>query len=96
MTIRWTSSGALKHDLSYSADGGGTWPPIVGGLACDAVSYDWTPPAALKDAKVKVRVTVTNNSGDTVSSDSGVFTVNHPAAAPTVARPGDGGDVEGA
>ncbi len=55
--IKWatTGIGLYRHDIQWSSDGGQTWEDVVGGLAGNVRSYEWTVPN-IKSKRVRLRV----------------------------------------
>ena len=56
-TITWTTTGKglYRNDIQWSSDGGQTWEDVVGGLAGNVRSYQWTVPN-IKSKNVRLRV----------------------------------------
>jgi glucose/arabinose dehydrogenase len=55
--ITWTASGSglYRQDIQWSADGGENWQDVVGGLAGNLRSYEWSVPN-IRSKAVRLRV----------------------------------------
>ncbi len=87
LTVRWDVSGFTgtpSYSISYSADSGTTWSPIVSNIVTN--SYDWKIPTNIVPS-TKYRIRVTLSSGGVIDITDSTFTVN--ARANVMADPDD-------
>jgi hypothetical protein len=84
--ITWTTTGTVGNvKIEYSIDSGINWTPIVGSIASDSGSYDWTiPNTPSEDCLARI-----SEIGDSLSDTSDdVFTIAIPPAITVVAPNG--------
>jgi YD repeat-containing protein len=75
-SITWSPKSVAGVEITsqvirLSTDGGATFPTIVAtGLAGDVLVFNWPVPADLKTTQGRIRLTVTDSAGLSVSDDS--------------------------
>lgn len=70
--IIWTATdnvGVASIDLTYSTDGGATWPGVIALAVPNTGSYSWTVPD-VATASARIRVTARDAAGNEASYDS--------------------------
>lgn len=83
LNITWSETETNKDvvKVEYSSDGGSTWTTIVASTA-DVGYYNWNT-TSVADGSYKVRVTATDDAGNTGNATSASFTINNNAPSPS-------------
>ena len=73
-TIKWTVGGpaslADKIVLSYSTDGGASFPNIIASnLSASASQFDWSVPSGLNSSNARIKIEAKDNAGLLLASD---------------------------